>query len=135
MNQNLFLRVLLAIINAARWLAPPSRRREWRRQWRADIQHEWNWLERNPRGVAGPASLAGRTAGAFQHAFGCGASSASRRTCATAGGRCSAARRHHRRHPHARPRHRRQRHDVQLAGRPPARSCSTASIVPIASSR
>ena len=70
MNRNPFLRFLLAVINAASWLAPPSRRREWRRQWHADIQHEWNWLERHPRGVAGPASLAGRTAGALQHAFG-----------------------------------------------------------------
>ncbi len=69
MTRNPFLRVLLAIIDAARWLAPPSRRREFRRQWRADISHEWNWLERHPRGVAGPASLAGRTAGAVQHAF------------------------------------------------------------------
>ena len=44
MKQNLFLRLLLAIINATRWLAPPSRRREWQRQWRADISHEWNYL-------------------------------------------------------------------------------------------
>jgi putative ABC transport system permease protein len=70
MKQNLLLRVLLAIINAARWLAPPSRRREWRRQWRADISHEWNWLERNQRGVVGSASLARRATGAFRHAFG-----------------------------------------------------------------
>ena len=70
MKQNLFLRLLLAIINATRWLAPPSRRREWQRQWRADISHEWNYLERNQRGVAGSASLARRAAGAFQHAFG-----------------------------------------------------------------
>src|SRR5262245_11467810 len=70
MARNPLLRFLLAIIDAARWLAPPSRRREWRRQWRADIWHEWNWLERHPRGMAGPASLAARTAGAFRHAFG-----------------------------------------------------------------
>ena len=70
MAPNPFLRILLAIIDAARWLAPPSRRREWRRQWRADIWHEWSWLERHPRGMAGPASLAARTAGAFRHAFG-----------------------------------------------------------------
>ena len=60
---------LLWIVDLGRWLAPPSRRREWRRQWRADIRHEWNWLERHPRGVAGPATIAGRTAGALQHAF------------------------------------------------------------------
>jgi putative ABC transport system permease protein len=69
MKRSLWLRMLFAVIKAASWLAPPSRRREWQRQWRADIQHEWNWLERHPRGVAGPASLAGRTAGAVQHAF------------------------------------------------------------------
>jgi len=32
-----WLGVLLAIVDAGRWLAPPSRRREWRRQWRADL--------------------------------------------------------------------------------------------------
>jgi macrolide transport system ATP-binding/permease protein len=69
MKRSLSLRMLLAAIKAASWLAPPSRRREWQRQWHADIRHEWNWLERHPRGVAGPASLAGRTAGALQHAF------------------------------------------------------------------
>src|SRR5712691_4136101 len=37
---------LLAVIDAGRWLAPPSRRREWRRQWRADIWHESRWLAR-----------------------------------------------------------------------------------------
>jgi len=31
---------LLAVIDAGRWLAPPSRRCEWRRQWRADIWNE-----------------------------------------------------------------------------------------------
>ena len=30
---------LLAIVDAGWWLAPPSRRRDWRRQWRADILH------------------------------------------------------------------------------------------------
>src|SRR6266545_4215605 len=65
----MFTRLLLAVINAARWLAPPSRRREWRRQWRADVAHEAQWLDRHPRGVAGPASLAARVAGALRHAF------------------------------------------------------------------
>ena len=69
MPRNPFLRVLLAVIDVSRWLAPPSRRRDWRRQWRADIWHEWNSLARHPRGVAGPATLAGRTAGAVRHAF------------------------------------------------------------------
>jgi hypothetical protein len=57
MHRNPLLRLLLAIINTGRWLAPPSRRREWRRQWRADILHEWQWLTRHPRGVADRASL------------------------------------------------------------------------------
>src|SRR5262245_40366070 len=64
-----WLGVLLAIVDAGRWLAPPSRRREWRRQWRADIWHEWNWVADGHRGVAGRASLLRRAAGAFRHAF------------------------------------------------------------------
>src|SRR5262245_29039706 len=63
------LRLLLAVIDAGRWLAPPSRRRDWRRQWRADIWHESQWLNRDARGVAGHASLVRRTAGALRHAF------------------------------------------------------------------
>jgi putative ABC transport system permease protein len=63
------LRLLLAIVNAGRWLAPPSRRREWRRQWRADILHEWQWLDRHPRGHGDRAGLFVRAAGALRHAF------------------------------------------------------------------
>jgi predicted permease len=63
------LRMLLAVIDAGRWLAPASRRRQWRRQWRADIWAESQWLDRDPRGVAGRASLVRRTAGALRHAF------------------------------------------------------------------
>ena len=63
------LRLLLAIVNAGRWLAPPTRRREWRRQWRADILHEWQWLDRHPRGHGDRAGLFVRTAGALRHAF------------------------------------------------------------------
>ena len=61
--------MLLAIIDTGRWLAPPSRRREWRRQWRADILHEWQWLERHPRGLGDRAGLLRRVAGALRHAF------------------------------------------------------------------
>src|SRR5262245_33743292 len=63
------LRALLAVIDAGRWLAPPSRRREWRRQWRADIWHESQWLDRDSRGVSAHASLVRRTTGALRHAF------------------------------------------------------------------
>jgi predicted permease len=63
------LRLLLTIIDTGWWLAPPSRRREWRRQWRADILHEWHWLTRHHRGVAGQATLFRRVAGALRHAF------------------------------------------------------------------
>ena len=63
------LRLLLAIIDAGWWLAPPSRRREWRRQWRADILHEWQWLARHPRGIGDRASLLVRAGGALRHAF------------------------------------------------------------------
>ena len=41
------LRFVLALIDGGRWLAPASRRREWRRQWRADILHESQWLARH----------------------------------------------------------------------------------------
>src|SRR6185295_2594318 len=57
------------LIDAGRWLAPPSRRREWRRQWRADVWHEWRWLSRQPPGVADRAGLIVRTAGALRHAL------------------------------------------------------------------
>ena len=63
------LRLLLAIVDAGWWLAPPSRRRDWRRQWRADILHEWQWLTRHPRGVGDRAGLFVRVAGALRHAF------------------------------------------------------------------
>jgi predicted permease len=69
MPRSRLLRTLLAAISAIQWLAPASRRREWRRQWEADIRHEWNWQGRHPRGLAGRASLASRTAGAVRHAF------------------------------------------------------------------
>src|SRR5689334_3108738 len=64
-----WLGVLLAVVDAGRWLAPPSRRREWRRQWRADIWHEWQWVTTHRRGVTARAGLARRAAGAFRHAF------------------------------------------------------------------
>jgi hypothetical protein len=63
------LRFLLAIIDTGRWLAPPSRRRDWRRQWRADILHEWQWLTRHPGGIGARAGLLGRATGALRHAF------------------------------------------------------------------
>jgi predicted permease len=63
------LRMLLAVIDAGRWLAPPSRRRQWRRQWRADIWHASHWLDRDPHGGAGATTLVRRTAGALHHAF------------------------------------------------------------------
>jgi len=66
---NLMLRVLLAIVDLGWWLAPPSRRREWRRQWRADLVHEWRWRTAHPRGVGDRASLFPRAAGALRHAF------------------------------------------------------------------
>ena len=60
---------LLRVVDLGRWLAPPSRRREWRRQWRADIQHELNWQSRHRLGTAGAMTLAVRTLGALRHAF------------------------------------------------------------------
>ena len=63
------LKFLLALINAGRWLAPPSRRKEWRRQWRADIAHEWRWIEQRESGIGARASLVARVGGALRHAF------------------------------------------------------------------
>ena len=63
------LKFLLAIINAGRWLAPPSRRKEWRRQWRADLAHEWRWIEQHESGIGARAGLVARVAGALRHAF------------------------------------------------------------------
>src|SRR5689334_9689962 len=61
------LGLLLALIDAGRWLAPPSRRRDWRRQWRADIWHEWHWRSRR-EGFADRAALFTHLAGALTHA-------------------------------------------------------------------
>ena len=69
MRKPALLRLLLAVVNVGWWLAPPSRRRDWRRQWRADILHEWEWITRHPRGVGDRASLVRRAGGALHHAF------------------------------------------------------------------
>jgi len=63
------LKFLLAVINAGRWLAPPSRRKAWRRQWRADVAHEWRWIEQRESGIGARAGLVARVAGALRHAF------------------------------------------------------------------
>jgi putative ABC transport system permease protein len=65
-----FLRVLLRALAAMRTLAPPSRRRDWYRQWRADVWHEWQWESRTS-GVQTQAAtaLAVRVAGAARHAL------------------------------------------------------------------
>jgi len=62
------LRLLLAIIDTGWWLAPPARRREWRRQWRADILHEWQRIARQRDGST-RSGLVIRAAGALRHAF------------------------------------------------------------------
>jgi len=64
-----WLGALLKLVDAGRWLAPPSRRREWRRQWRADLWHEWAWAASRRPGLAARASIVRRAAGAFRHAF------------------------------------------------------------------
>ncbi len=69
MPSSRFLRTLLGVLAAARWLAPPSRRRDWYRQWRADVWHEWQWLSRRPAAPARRAALVARLAGAIRHAF------------------------------------------------------------------
>jgi predicted permease len=70
------LRVLLRALAAMRGLAPPSRRRDWYRQWRADVWHESQWVSR-PGGtqrqaatvLADKAVLAVKVAGAARHAL------------------------------------------------------------------
>jgi predicted permease len=64
------LRVLLRALAAMRSLAPPSRRRDWYRQWRADVWHESQWASRagSPQLQAATA-LAVKVAGAARHAI------------------------------------------------------------------
>jgi macrolide transport system ATP-binding/permease protein len=64
------LRVLLRALAAMRGLAPASRRRDWYRQWRADVWHESQWVSREPgpRPQAATA-LAVKVAGAARHAI------------------------------------------------------------------
>jgi macrolide transport system ATP-binding/permease protein len=64
------LRVLLRALAAMRGLAPVSRRRDWYRQWRADVWHESQWVSRapGPRPQAATA-LAAKVAGAARHAL------------------------------------------------------------------
>jgi predicted permease len=64
------LRVLLRVLAAMRALAPQSRRRDWYRQWRADVWHESQWVAREPtpRPRAFTA-LAIKVAGAARHAL------------------------------------------------------------------
>jgi macrolide transport system ATP-binding/permease protein len=65
-----FLRVLLRVLAAMRSLAPPSRRRDWYRQWRADVWHEWRWSSRDPGHQPQAATaLAVKVAGAARHAL------------------------------------------------------------------
>ena len=63
------LRLMFAIVDTGYWLAPASHRRAWRRQWRADLVHEWRWLARSHSGVSDRATLLRRVAGALRHAF------------------------------------------------------------------
>ena len=63
------LRRLLRVVDALRWLAPASRRREWRRQWRADLWHQWAWLDRRPHGARDRLDVAARLGGAARHAL------------------------------------------------------------------
>lgn len=64
------LRVLLLALLAMRRLAPASRRRDWYRQWRADVWHESQWVSRasGPQPLAATA-LAAKVAGAARHAL------------------------------------------------------------------
>jgi predicted permease len=62
--------MLLRALAMMRRLAPPSRRRDWYRQWRADVWHEWQWASRAPGAQPRAATaLAVRVAGAARHAL------------------------------------------------------------------
>ena len=63
------LRSLLATIDAGRWLAPPARRREWHRQWRADVWHEWHWRTPAAGWPGDRARFVRRVMGALYHAL------------------------------------------------------------------
>lgn len=69
MKRPALLRLLLGLLAGARWLAPASRRRDWHRQWRADVWHEWQWLSRQPGAHLQRVTLTARVAGAIRHAF------------------------------------------------------------------
>ena len=60
----------MKVVRAARPLVPDDRRREWAREWEAELWHRAAWLDRSQaldgRGVAG---LLLRTLGAFPHAL------------------------------------------------------------------
>ena len=63
------LGLLLGVVDLLRWLAPASRRREWRRQWRADLTHSWMALDRRDADARERFDLAARVGGAARHAF------------------------------------------------------------------
>jgi macrolide transport system ATP-binding/permease protein len=64
------LRVLLRALLAMRRLAPASRRRDWYRQWRADVWHESQWVSRDQGSQPQAATaLAAKVAGAARHAL------------------------------------------------------------------
>ncbi|HLG54016.1 MAG TPA: hypothetical protein VI485_01720 [Vicinamibacterales bacterium] len=62
--------MLLRAIAAMRRLAPQSRRRDWYRQWRADVWHESQWVSRTRgRQPQAATALAVKVAGAARHAL------------------------------------------------------------------
>jgi hypothetical protein len=65
------LRLALACVALAAPIVPSSRRATWRAQWRADLFHYAQWLDRHrPTGTTRRAlALASRTAGCLPHAI------------------------------------------------------------------
>lgn len=70
MTPALLRRVAFAIVAVGAWIAPAGIREPWRRQWRADLWHRCDALERaglmNPRTAR---ALVGRAGGALWHAL------------------------------------------------------------------
>jgi predicted permease len=63
------LRLSLALVSLASPVVPRARRPAWRRQWDADLRHQWAFLVAHRGLVLAAADLAGRAAGALPHAI------------------------------------------------------------------
>lgn len=68
-DQALSLRLALTLVALAAPLVPRPRRAEWRRQWDADLRHQWAFLTTEGASLTRSVDLVWRAAGTFPHAF------------------------------------------------------------------